>query len=140
MLSQKNIENYCPLNKVQRQWADRKKIVLEPVFKSYVFLRIADTRYFQLRKTDGILNFVNWLNKPAVIRDEEIEMIKHFMNDHDSVRLEKVEVNLHDTVRILSGPLMNQEGQVLERSNKAVRVLLPSLGVILVGKTDIKSI
>ncbi|MEO6221006.1 MAG: transcription termination/antitermination NusG family protein, partial [Ginsengibacter sp.] len=27
------IEHYCPLNKVTRQWSDRKKKVLEPLFK-----------------------------------------------------------------------------------------------------------
>jgi hypothetical protein len=32
ILTDKKIENYCPLNKVVRQWSDRKKIVHEPLF------------------------------------------------------------------------------------------------------------
>ncbi|HCY90719.1 MAG TPA: antitermination protein NusG, partial [Chitinophagaceae bacterium] len=30
-LAQKGIEHYCPLNKVRKQWSDRKKMVLEPL-------------------------------------------------------------------------------------------------------------
>ena len=39
LLEKKGIEQYCPLNKVQKQWHDRKKTVWEPLFKSYVFVR-----------------------------------------------------------------------------------------------------
>ena len=33
LLEEKGYEVYCPLNRVQRQWSDRKKTVLEPLFK-----------------------------------------------------------------------------------------------------------
>ncbi|HMJ47328.1 MAG TPA: transcription termination/antitermination NusG family protein, partial [Ferruginibacter sp.] len=36
-LDERGVENYCPLNRVNRQWSDRKKVVLEPLFKGYVF-------------------------------------------------------------------------------------------------------
>ncbi|HEX6432075.1 MAG TPA: transcription termination/antitermination NusG family protein, partial [Niastella sp.] len=45
LLTRKNIENYCPLNKVVRQWTDRKKIIYEPLFTSYVFPRITNKEY-----------------------------------------------------------------------------------------------
>ena len=34
LLDAKGIEYYCPLNRVVKQWSDRKKTVLEPLFKS----------------------------------------------------------------------------------------------------------
>lgn len=40
-------------------------------------------------KTDGIMNFVYWLGKPAVIKDLEIDMIRRFLNEHTNVSLEK---------------------------------------------------
>ena len=135
-LCHKNIENYCPLNKVQRQWSDRKKIILEPLFKSYVFIRIADTRQLHVQKIDGILNFVTWLGKPAIIRDEEIDKIKCFLNDHTNIRIERADVDLNDTVKILNGPLMMQKGKVIEVRKKTVRLLLPSLRITLVGEID----
>ena len=134
LLSARGIKNYCPLNKVERQWSDRKKTIEEPLFKSYVFVNISEPDHTLVRRVDGVLNFVSWLNKPAVIRDEEIETIKLFLSDHQNVYLEKVDVNLNDRVRILSGPLMTREGNVLEIKHKTVKVLLPSLGFTLVAE------
>src|SRR4028119_578465 len=136
LLTRKQIENYCPLNKVQRQWSDRKKIILEPLFQSYVFVKIPGDMQSLVRDTSGILNFVYWLRKPAMIRDEEIDVIKRFMNEYKNVQLEKAEVNLNDKVRIIGGPLMMREGNVLEVKNKTVKVLLPSLGYALVAEIE----
>jgi transcription antitermination factor NusG len=136
LLTRKKIENYCPLNRVHRQWSDRKKVVLEPLFTSYVFVRIAEQNQLAIRQTDGILNFVYWLGKPALIREDEIQAIKLFLKEHDNVKLEKVSLTQNDRVRILSGPLMMREGNVLEVKNKTVKVLLPTLGYSLVAELD----
>ena len=131
LLSQKGIEHYCPLNKVQRQWSDRKKIVFEPLFTSYVFVRIPLAEQLTIRKINGVLNFVYWLSKPAVIRNEEIEIIQQFLNEHSFARLEKVEVNINDRVRVASGPFMEQEGKIVSIKNKTVKIMLPSLGYLM---------
>jgi transcription antitermination factor NusG len=130
-LAQKGIEHYCPLNRVQKQWSDRKKIILEPLFNSYVFVRITPEEQLAVRQTNGILNFVYWLSKPAVIRNDEIEIIKQFLNEHSFVKLEKVKVNINDLARIIGGPFMEQEGQVVSIKNKTVKILLPSLGYLM---------
>src|SRR4030095_10825822 len=96
LLTKKQVENYCPLNRVLRQWSDRKKIVFEPLFKSYVFVRIPDNRLTEIRLTVGVINFVYWLGKPAIVRDNEIIMIRRFMNDHTNVQLERIHVELTD--------------------------------------------
>ncbi len=131
LLSRKGIENYCPLNRVQKQWSDRKKIIFAPLFTSYVFVRISASEQSIICRTDGILNFVYWLNKPAVVRSEEIDIIKQFLNDHSFVRLEKVSMNVNDIVRVISGPFMEQEGQVISFNNKSVKIMLPSLGYLM---------
>jgi len=41
LLNEKNITTFCPINRVERQWSDRKKIVHEPLFRSYVFVQIS---------------------------------------------------------------------------------------------------
>jgi transcription antitermination factor NusG len=136
ILGKKNIESYCPLNKVQRQWSDRKKIVQEPLFASYVFVHVEEKVLPELKKVDGILNLVYWLGKPAVIRDHEIDVIRRFLNEHMNVHLEKALVNLNDQVRITSGPLMELEGQVIAVRNKTVKIILPSLGYQMVAEVS----
>jgi len=141
LLNGRQIENYCPLNKVRRQWSDRKKVVLEPLFKSYVFVRVAEGDYLKVKEVNGILNFVNWLGKPAVIREDEISLIKQFLNDHESVQLQKCEVKVNDTVRIRRGLFSLHEGNVVEVGSNIIKVVLPSLGfqmVAQVSKTNIE--
>jgi len=139
-LAKHSIENYCPLNKVLRQWHDRKKIVHEPLFTSYVFVRVEEKRLNELRRITGVLNLVYWLQKPAVIRDEEIVMIKKFMNQYTDVQLEKTLVSVNDVVRVINGPLMEQEGNVLAVRNRTVRISLPSLGYIMVAEVERQNI
>lgn len=133
LLTKKGIENYCPLNKIVRQWADRKKTVYEPLFTSYVFVRSSEKEMTQIRQTDGILNFVYWVGKPAVIKDEEIETIKDLLNNYWNVGLEKIEVNVNDNVKIIHGPLLSREGKVIEVMNNSIKVMLPSLGFALIA-------
>jgi transcription antitermination factor NusG len=134
LLEKKKVEIYCPLNKVQRQWADRKKVVYEPLFASYVFVYVSEREHLNIKQTDGVVNFVYWLNKPAVIRNEEIDTIKRFLNEYDYVTVEKTQVNLNDRVRIINGPLMMWEGNVVEIRTNTVKITLPSLGQTLVAE------
>jgi transcription antitermination factor NusG len=130
----KGIENYCPLNKVRKQWADRKKIVLEPLFTSYVFVNISMSELIYTKETDGVLNFVYWQGKPAIIKQEEIDVIKRFLMDYENVILESAVINPNDKIRIVSGPLMMREGKVTEVRNRTVKVLIPSIGFSLVAE------
>ena len=134
LLTRKRVENFCPLNKIVRQWSDRRKTVMEPLFTSYVFVQATDTELLTIKQTDGIINFVYWLGQPAVIRDEEISAIKDFLYNHNDVRLEKIPVNVSDRVRITDGVFMHREGDVLEVKNKTVKVFLPSLGYAMAAE------
>lgn len=134
LLTRKKIENYCPLNRVIRQWSDRKKVVFEPLFTSYVFVRISNKESISVLQTEGIFNYVSWQAKPAVIRDIEIELIKKFLLDHSNVRLEKIDVDVNDRVLIKCGLFMEQEGTVMEVLGKTVRVCLPSLGYAMLAE------
>ena len=136
LLNRKQIENYCPLNKVVRNWSDRRKTILEPLFKSYVFVNSSEKEHLDIRQTDGVLNFVYWLGKPAVIKGAEIEAIRDFLHEHENVQLEKVDVSINDTVKIKRGPFMEQSGSVLEIKNRTIKVYLPSMGYALVAEVE----
>jgi transcription antitermination factor NusG len=135
-LTRKGIENYCPVNKVLKQWNDRKKIIHTPLFSSYVFVRISPDEHFTVRQTSGVLNFLFWLNKPAVVKDKEIEIIKKFLKEHGFVKLEKVDVHFNDVVKINSVPLIEQEGNIVSIKGKTVKMILPSLGYIMCAELE----
>jgi len=85
-------------------------------------------------QTEGVLNYVSWQGKPAIIRDIEIELIKKFLLDHCNVRLEKIKVQVNDTVQVKCGLFMEQEGSVKEVLGKTIRVSLPSLGYMMLAE------
>lgn len=141
LLDEQGIENYCPLNKVIKQWSDRKKVVLEPLFKSYVFVRIADEEKWELKKINGILNFVYWLGKPARIKDEEIAVIKKFLNEFSEVHIEEQnQLKLNSTVRVKQGVMMNYKGILIELSGKKAKVKIESMGVQLYAQFEKKNL
>ncbi len=136
LLAEKGLESYCPLNKVRRKWSDRVKIVEEPLFKSYVFVKVTDEDRSAVRMTNGAVNFVYWNGKPAVIREKEINAIKRFLNEYENVEARKVELNVNQRVRITNGTFMDQEGKVLDVRHKMAKVAIDSLGYILVAYID----
>src|SRR5688572_30043482 len=134
LLEKKHVEVFCPLGKTNKQWGDRKKPALQPLFSSYVFVYITPDKQRLVRQTDGVINFIHWLNKPAVICPEEIDTIRNFLKEYDFVRLEKTSINMNDRVRIINGPLMMWEGAVVEIRTTIVKITLPSLGYALVAE------
>ena len=134
LLQRKKIGNYCPLYKSVRQWSDRKKTIMEPLFTSYVFVNVTEKEHLMVKQTDGVLNFVYWLGKPAIIKTEEIDVIRNFLSENEHIKLEKIDVNVNDRVKIVNGPFKWMEGSVTEIRPKSVKVLLPSLGYALVAE------
>ena len=136
LLSEKGVENYCPLNKVRRKWSDRVKVVEEPLFKSYVFVKVNDEDRSDVRMTPGVINFVYWQGKPAVIKEKEIIAIKRFLDEYENVEVQPLEVRVNQRVKITTGPLMDQEGQVLEVKHKKAKVAIDSLDYVLVASIE----
>jgi transcription antitermination factor NusG len=140
LLMRKNIESYCPLNRVKKQWHDRKKIVEVPLFTSYVFIKADNSSSTSILETDGILNFVHWLGKRAIIRDSEIQTIKDFLLEYDNIQLEKKRININDRVKIIEGPLTDISGTVKYISGRTVYVELPSLGYAMKAQVQLENV
>ena len=140
VLLDKGIENYCPINKVTRQWSHRKKVVLEPVFKGYVFVRLEEDKKWEVKQVNGVLNFVYWLGKPAKIRDEEIDMIRKFLNEFDDVQVEAKGVVVNSEVRIKQGVMMNYHGVVIEVLGNRAVVKIDTLDIQLSAHFDKKNL
>ncbi len=135
-LEEKGIESYCPLNKVRRQWSDRVKTVEEPLFKSYVFVRVNEGERTAVRLTNGAINFIYWNGKPAQVRDREIEAIRRFLDEHEEVELEPLALKPDQKVIIHSGTFMGRPARVLDVRKRKAKVSIGSLGYALVVYMD----
>jgi len=136
LLISKGLTTYCPLNKVRRKWSDRFKIVEEPLFRSYVFVWVDDKEEALARVVEGVLNFVYWQGKPAVVRDSEIESIRKFMNEYQGVEVQRLDPEVNSKVKIRSGLLMEKEATVLRVLHSSVEVIIESLGYRLIAQVD----
>ena len=130
-LEERGIESYCPVTTEIRQWSDRKKKVTSPLFKSYVFVRLKDKERGKVFDVPGVVQYIFWLGKPAIIRDREIAIIREWLEDD---RVEEVEVG-HltpgDKITIAEGSFKGQEAIISEISKKRIRLILRSLDCVV---------
>ncbi|MEX6686234.1 UpxY family transcription antiterminator [Danxiaibacter flavus] len=133
LLAQKSLEAWCPVQKIRRQWSDRKKTVLEPLFKSYVFVHVSEKEKTDVLRTGGVVNFVYYLGKHAVIRQREIDTIKAYLLEEGAqISVESWESLAENIkVQVTQGVFMNSTGTVVRSSHKKVYVRLESLGQVM---------
>jgi transcription antitermination factor NusG len=134
LLTLKGFNCYCPCQRVLKQWSDRKKWVEEPVFKSYIFVQIAE---FSLKKipilqTPGVVRFLFWLGNPAQVKQLEIEAIQSFLEDHNTNRMNILTVGSH--VRINDGLLKGIDGEVDYQTENDVVLKIEKLGMSLIAR------
>ncbi len=134
-LLEKGIESWCPVQKKESQWSDRKKIIDDPLFKSYVFVHIgSDEEKLKVLTTNGVVHFVHYLKKPGIIRDEEIELIRSYLLEKNvNITVENLRTfSEHNKVIIRKGVFMDAEGTVIKGGKKKVYVRIESLEQVLV--------
>lgn len=121
-LSERDIETYLPIRKVRRSWSDRVKILEEPLFRNYLFVRTEESRYGPTLQAYGAVSFVTIEARPAVIPDAEIEAVR-------TLAASAIPFNPYPylsagrNVRIVRGPLEGCEG-VLRRKNGRFRLVI----------------
>ncbi len=114
-LTKKNIKAYLPLQNVIRQWSDRKKEIKIPMFPNYVFINSSERERFNLLKIGGVLKFITFEGKPAVVSEAEISSIMKF-----ETMVFEIEANLvsGDEVIIVDGPFTGLQGRLFLKKGK----------------------
>jgi transcriptional antiterminator RfaH len=130
-LEQRGIECYCPLVTQVRQWSDRKKKVELPLFNSYIFVRLTEAERNLVFQSSGVVRYLFWLGKPAIVRDEEIATIKKWLSHPDKCEILVSSLQIGDKVILESGPFKSQQAIVREVGKTSYVLVLESLGCVL---------
>lgn len=130
-LEEKGIECYCPVTTEVRQWSDRKKKVTTPLFKSYVFVKLAEKDRAKVFDTPGVVQYVFWLNKPAIIRDREIETIRTWLEDEQVETVEVGDLSPGDRIQVASGNFKGKDAIVQKVGKKRLRLIIKSLNCVV---------
>jgi len=132
ILLQKGIESYCPTTIVKKQWTDRVKKIKQPLFTSYLFVKITIDQQQQIREIAGVVNFVYWLGKPAQIKAVEIEAIKNFVEKNEIIFVEKFSYTAGQFIDIEEGVFKGQKAIINKIFKNKVELILPALQLKLV--------
>lgn len=130
-LSEYGYEVYCPLIRTMKQWSDRKKKVSVPMFPSYLFIYIDVHNRAEPLKDPGVLNYVFWVGKPAIVREHEIDAIRKIENNGTDIHVEGDGFERGQFLAIPEGPFQGLSGTVDKVDNRKVLVYIEQLGCIV---------
>ena len=70
-------------------------------FKSYIFVKSPDSEVqkLQILNTPGVLRFLYWLGQPAQVRQVEIDAIRSFLGENQSIESTSFDVGLKLNVK-----------------------------------------
>ena len=135
LLTDKGFESWCPVQKQERIWSDRKKIIYAPLFRSYVFVKVSKEDYTKVLSTIGVVNFLYFEKKPAIIRDNEIDEIKKYLGLATLSSIEIIDMSNippQTKVAINQGLFMGRRGEVIKAGKNNVFVKLESLNMMMI--------
>tara|TARA_B100000035_G_C20847681_1_gene485978 strand:+ start:24 stop:494 length:471 start_codon:yes stop_codon:yes gene_type:complete len=129
-LKEMNINCFCPTVTVIKNYSDRKKKILKPLLPSYVFVNIEEVKRNDVFLAFGIVRYMFWLGKPAIVRESEIELMKQYLNGiYQSVSL--TNFTRGQLYKISEGLFSGKIGKVVETKKNKIKLELQSLGVIV---------
>lgn len=108
------VEFYLPLTKVLRRWSDRKKWVEEPLFKSYIFVKITEAKYYQVLNTLGVVRFVSFSGKAVPIPENQIALIKMLLAEFPDDLEVAANLAPGTAIEIIAGPMMGLQGEMVD--------------------------
>lgn len=142
-LDEQNITCYLPLQKSLRQWSDRKKWIEQPLFRSYVFVKVSHIEFFNVLDIPGVVCYVSFGGRAQSIPDYQIENIKTFVKQEDKqITLTRKMVKKGLQAEVVAGPLKGVKGEIIQLSGQyRIVIRVDSMGCSLytnISKDEVK--
>jgi transcription antitermination factor NusG len=133
LLEIKGYQYFLPLYKARRQWSDRTKILLAPLFPGYLFLRSIPTHVGSVRGTPGMIRVVSFGGKPYPITDDEIDALRTVVDTGRNI-YSMAYFAAGQKVQVKSGPLAGIKGIITRTKNQqrlviSVEAMMKSVSV-----------
>ncbi len=108
-----NVDSFLPTRLVTKYWSDRKKVVLEPLFPSYVFVLVNCKERYLAYQPPGVVRIVSFNGQPARIPAEQINAVRRILGSGYSPDTQSYFFK-GDRVEIISGSLVGLRGFINE--------------------------
>ncbi|MCI6654487.1 MAG: transcription termination/antitermination protein NusG [Clostridium sp.] len=120
------LEVYVPMQEVEREGKDKKKIVQQKMFPAYVLIKMFmnDDTWYVVRNTRGVTGFVGPGSKPVPLTDEEVASMGLMSS------LAEAPFSIGDSVIVTSGVWEDTVGIVrqIDLKNKTVTINIDMFG------------
>jgi transcription antitermination factor NusG len=117
---------FLPTQKLIKQWSDRKKTVIVPLFNSYIFVKVEESRIDEVLKNPGVAWSIKHNGKAAFLRDSEIDLITKYLETGLLIdtNTPKIPLTNGDPVLVMDGPLKGMEGILTKQNNDSLFTIL----------------
>ena len=120
------LEVYVPMQEVEREGKDSKKLVQQKMFPAYVLIKMFmnDDTWYVVRNTRGVTGFVGPGSKPVPLTDEEVASIGLMSS------VAEAPFSIGDSVIVTSGIWEDTVGIVrqIDLKNKTVTINIDMFG------------
>jgi transcriptional antiterminator RfaH len=134
-LNEMNIASFLPVRKRLQTLQDRKKIINEPLFPSYVFIYLNDMQnYYDGIDADGSLHYVKTGKEIAMVRESVVNNIKLLVNEAEDLEISDKRFMPGQRLVISQGSLTGLSCEIVQSDNKEkllVRVDLLQRNILL---------
>ncbi|MEP2671038.1 MAG: UpxY family transcription antiterminator [Cyclobacteriaceae bacterium] len=137
LLLRRGYEVFLPMQKVMRQWSDRKKKVEVPLFNSYIFVHTQEHLIPEVLQIPGISWSIRHNDKPAMLHPKEYDLINRFLATGLTIEVMSADlIETGDKVKVMDGPLKGAFGQVTKAAPNKFMVSLDLLGNVMRVELD----
>lgn len=117
LLARKGIEVFLPTYRSMHQWKDRKKVLVLPLFPSYVLVKTDLVDKLQILETPGVFYLVESIGRACPIPEEDIEWIRAVTQSNREIE-PHLFLQHGDRVCIRSGALAGVQGMLVRVKNQ----------------------
>ncbi|MCX2575939.1 UpxY family transcription antiterminator [Pedobacter sandarakinus] len=122
-LQRKGITAYLPLKKTLKQWSDRKKIIEEPLIKSYLFVYISSKEQAEVLMTTGVARFIYFSGAVASLPEQQLNGLKLLLATDADLEIFDFQIKPGQKVLIKAGPFKDMIAELVSIQNKE-RIIL----------------
>lgn len=112
-LNNLGFETYLPIQKEERRWSDRKKVIDRIVIPMVVFVRVGIENIQSIRRLSFVHKLGSYPGSKEIatpIPDEQINQLKFLLSNAESEVSIISDIKVGDEVRIIKGPLKGIKG------------------------------
>lgn len=117
LVERRGVDAFVPCRSEVRQYRNRRRVKWYPLLSGYVFVSGILEEIGPLVTLPGVISFLRVNGMPACVTPSEIEAVRRIAEQPIGVETWH-ELTQGKRIKILSGPLMGCEGEIVERKNR----------------------